>query len=131
MKLKVLLPTEVLVDEEVAKVVAEAENGAFCLLPRHVDFVAALSPGILTYTTAAGEERYAAHSDGILVKSDAEVRVSARNGVRGENLGRLKQLVAEKFAVIDDRERVARSAIAKLEADFFRRFLEFGERDRV
>ncbi|RME22412.1 MAG: F0F1 ATP synthase subunit epsilon [Candidatus Zixiibacteriota bacterium] len=131
MKLKVLLPTEILLDEDVTKIVAEAENGAFCLLPRHVDFVAALNPGILTYTTLAGEEQYAAHSDGILVKTTDEVRVSVRNGVRGENLGRLRQLVAEQFAVIDDRERVARSAVAKLEADFFRRFLEFGERDRV
>jgi F-type H+-transporting ATPase subunit epsilon len=37
MRLKVLLPTMVLVDEAVSKVVAEAENGAFCLLPKHVD----------------------------------------------------------------------------------------------
>ena len=28
------------------KLVAEAPNGAFCLLPRHVDFVAALVPGL-------------------------------------------------------------------------------------
>ena len=43
MHLKVLLPTRVLVDEAVSKVVAEAENGSFGLLPRHVDFVAALA----------------------------------------------------------------------------------------
>jgi len=44
MRLKVLLPTEVLMDVEVTKVSAEAENGSFCLLPRHIDFVAALAP---------------------------------------------------------------------------------------
>jgi F-type H+-transporting ATPase subunit epsilon len=56
MRLRVLLPTDVLVDREAAKVIAEAANGSFCLLPRHVDFVAALVPGILRYTTPQGEE---------------------------------------------------------------------------
>lgn len=130
MNLKVLLPTEVLLSEDVTKVVAEAENGSFCLLPRHVDFVTAVVPGILCFTTAGGEERFAAHADGVLVKSGQDVRISTRDGVYGEDLGRLRQLVAERFQVIDDRERVARSAMAKLEADFFRRFLEFGERER-
>lgn len=131
MNLKILLPTEVLLDEPVTKVVAEAENGAFCLLPRHVDFVTALAPGILCFTTERDEERFAAHGEGILIKSGPEVRVSTRNGVRGDDLGALRQLVTQRFRVLDDRERVARSAMAKLEADFFRRFLEFGERERV
>jgi F-type H+-transporting ATPase subunit epsilon len=38
-RLKVLLPSRVLLDEEVQKVVAEAANGSFGMLPRHVDFV--------------------------------------------------------------------------------------------
>ena len=131
MNLKILLPTEVLLDETVTKIVAEAENGAFCLLPRHVDFVTALVPGILCFTTERDKERFAAHGEGILVKSGQYVRVSTRNGVGGDDLGTLRQLVTQRFRVLDDRERVARSAMAKLEADFFRRFVEFGERERV
>ena len=43
MHLTVLLPTEILLDAvDVSKIVAEAQDGFFCLLPRHVDFVAAL-----------------------------------------------------------------------------------------
>ncbi|MBU4575670.1 MAG: F0F1 ATP synthase subunit epsilon, partial [Proteobacteria bacterium] len=60
MKLKVLLPDQVLMDQEVAKVVAEGENGSFCLLPRHVDFVAALSPGILSFMDQKGVEQFLA-----------------------------------------------------------------------
>jgi len=37
MKLKVLLPTEVLLEEEVLKILAEAPHGYFCLLSRHID----------------------------------------------------------------------------------------------
>lgn len=131
MKLKILLPTQVLLDRPVSKIVAEAANGLFCLLPRHVDFVTAVVPGILSYVADDGLERYAAHSDGILTKSGDDVRLSARAGVRGDNLGTLRRLVVEQFQVLDERERVARSAVAKLEADFFRRYLQFGERDRV
>lgn len=131
MKLQVLLPTEVLVDEPVTKIIAEAENGSFCLEPRHTDFVAALLPGIVTFVTPAGDEHFVGVADGVLVKSGADVRVSTRSAVRGTDLGTLRQLVAERFLVLDDREKVARSAIAKLEADFVRRFLEFGDPHRV
>lgn len=127
MNLKVLLPTEVLIDEPVTKVIAEAENGSFCLRPRHTDFAAALLPGILTFVTPEDVEWYVGVADGVLVKSGGDVRVSTRNAVRGDDLGTLRQTIAERFLVLDDKERVARSAIARLEADFVRRFLEYGE----
>ncbi len=37
MRLKVLLPTKVLVDEPVTKISAQDGTGAFTLLPRHID----------------------------------------------------------------------------------------------
>ena len=54
MMLKILLPAEVLMKQEVKKIVAEAENGSFCLMPNHIDFVATLAPGIFTYEPASG-----------------------------------------------------------------------------
>ena len=127
MNLKVLLPTEVLIDEPAIKIIAEAENGSFCLLPQHTDFVAALPPGILTFITDKNVEQFVGVAEGVLVKFGMDVRVSTLNAVRGESLGTLKQTITERFLVLDDRERVARSAIAKIEADFFRRFLELEE----
>jgi F-type H+-transporting ATPase subunit epsilon len=124
MKLKVLLPAEVLVEEDVAKVTAEAHNGSFCLLPKHVDFVAALVPGILSFETAGGREAFVAVDEGILVKCGEEVMVSTRNAIRGPDLGQLRRTVEERFKVLDDRERTARSAMVKIEAGFVRRFLE-------
>lgn len=124
MRLKVLLPTEILVDETVSKVSAEAENGSFCLLPRHIDFVAALVPGLLSFVTAAGREIFLAVDEGILVKRGDQVLVSTRNGVLGPDLGMLKQMVDAQYRVLDERERMARSAVAKLEANFVRRFIE-------
>lgn len=125
MKLRVLLPTEIFIDEVVSKVSAEAENGAFCLLPRHVDFVAALVPGLLSFvSTASGKEEFLAVDEGILVKCGAQVLVSTRNAVLGPDLGTLKKTIDERFRVLDERERMARSAVLKLEADLVRRFVE-------
>jgi len=124
MNLKVLLPTGVLIEEEVTKVIAEAHNGFFCLLPKHVDFAAAIVPGILSFETAGAREEFLAVGEGILIKCGQEVLVSTRNAVRGPDLGQLKRTVEERFKVLDDREKSARSAMVKIEAGFVRRFLE-------
>jgi F-type H+-transporting ATPase subunit epsilon len=125
MRLKVLLPTEVLVDEEVTKVTAEAENGSFSLLPRHIDFVAALVPGLLSFLKAGdGKEEFLAVDEGILVKCGPEVLVSTPQAVRGPELGMLKATVEKSFKILTDQEKRARSALANLEAHFIRRLLK-------
>lgn len=129
MQLKVLLPTEILVDEAVRKITAEAANGSFCLLPKHVDFVAALVPGLLSFETEnEGEEVFLAVTDGVLVKSKQNVLVSVKNAVRGGDLGEMRQIVKEKFMVLDEKEKTARTAMARIEAGFVRRFLEVHKR---
>jgi F-type H+-transporting ATPase subunit epsilon len=123
MRLKVLLPRKVLIDQEVTKVIAEAENGSFCLLPKHIDFVTALVPGILSFVSAK-EEEFLAVDEGILVKCAGEVMVSTRKAVRSKDLGTLKRTVKREFRVLDERERKTRTILAKLEADFARSLFE-------
>ncbi len=130
MHLRVLLPTEVLVDEEVVKIIAEAANGAFCLLPRHVDFVAALEPGILCFCAEQGEASYAAVDEGVLVKCGREVFVSTLNGVRHSDLEQLHVMVEERFLELDEHERKTRTALARLEAGTLRGFRELQEKFR-
>ena len=124
MKLKLLLPTQVLVDEKVVKVIAEAENGSFCLLPHHIDFVAAIVPGIFSFVTQDLVELFYAVDEGILVKCGPEVMLSTRNAVRGPDLGMLKKTVQKQFVELEDREKMSRSALARLEAGFIRRFMD-------
>ena len=82
MRLVVLIPTEVVLDETVQKIVAEAEDGWFCLEPRHIDFVTALVPGVLNFVTEQGHEAYLAVDEGTLVKCGAKVLVSTSRAVR-------------------------------------------------
>jgi F-type H+-transporting ATPase subunit epsilon len=79
---------------------------------------------LLEYETAVGEEFYLAVDEGILVKCGAEVLVSTRNAAQGADLGQLQKLIREQFAALDEREKQTRSALAKIEADFVRRFME-------
>lgn len=127
MHLKLLLPTEILIDEPVSKVIAEAENGSFCLLPRHIDFVAALVPGILSFDNADGLENFVVIDQGTLVKCGKQVLVSTLNAVRGTDLEQLQAIVEQRFLQLDEHERVARTALARLEAGTIRGFIELEE----
>lgn len=125
MKLEILIPSRVVVREDVAAVVAEGEEGSFGILPRHVDYVTSLVPGILSYRREEdGSERILALDQGTLVKVGADVLVSVRDAVEGEDLETLRETVERRFRTLDEREREARSALATLEARFIRRFLE-------
>ena len=123
MTLKILLPERVVLHEPVDKVVAEGANGAFGLLPRHIDFVAPLVPGILSYTQDA-DEAFVAVDEGVLVKCGDEVLVSVRDAVIGPSLESLEETVRTRFEERRDQERVMHSALAKLEAEVVRRFME-------
>jgi F-type H+-transporting ATPase subunit epsilon len=123
MRLKVLLPMKVFIDQDVNKVIAEAGNGYFCILPKHIDFVAALVPSILSFEYD-GKEEFLAIDEGILVKCSSNVRVSTRRAVRSKDLGTLKQTLEEEFKILDEREKKTRSILAKLELDFARRFFK-------
>ncbi|MGF1509720.1 MAG: F0F1 ATP synthase subunit epsilon [Myxococcota bacterium] len=127
MRLQITLPISTLIDREVTKVVAEGEHGFFCLLPRHADVVAALVPGVSSFVDDAGQEHFVALDLGILVKSGPHVRVASANGVYGSVLEDLETLVREEYVRLDEQERRARTALARLEAGTLRRFIEMKE----
>ncbi len=124
MRVKVITPTTIPVDEEVSKIIAEAINGSFSLLPRHIDFVTALVPGILVLTDEAGAEQFLAIDDGILIKRGDEVRISTSRAVCGPTLQELQHVVEVEFRQLDEQEHMAHMAISRLEAGFIRRMLE-------
>ena len=127
MRLKVVLPTKILIETAAIKVIAEAENGIFCLLPRHIDFVATLIPSLLSFVSLQGQEQFFAIDQGILIKHGDEVIVATQNAVQGGDLGMLKKTVEQQFHLIDEREKTARSVLEKLEINTIRHFIELGE----
>jgi F-type H+-transporting ATPase subunit epsilon len=125
MRLKVLLPYQIFVDEfGVNHVMVVTRAGAFGLLPHRLDCTAAILPGILAYRNKTGEDVYLAVDEGVLIKTGPEVTISVRNAIGGQDLGKLRAAVEREFLNLDERERSLRNLIAKVESDFVRRFLE-------
>ncbi|SDU19132.1 F-type H+-transporting ATPase subunit epsilon [Verrucomicrobium sp. GAS474] len=123
MNLKVLLPFQIFAEKsDVSRIVAETKEGSFGILPRRLDCVAALVPGILTYETEADGEVFVAVDEGVLVKTGPDVFVSVRRAMTGVDLGQLRDAVEKEFLTLDAQEESVRSASAKLEAGFLRRF---------
>jgi F-type H+-transporting ATPase subunit epsilon len=122
MNLKVLLPFEVFAEKTgVSRIVAETRQGSFGLLPRRLDCVLALVPGILIYETEAQGEVCLAVDEGVLVKTGPDVLVSVRRALGGTDLGRLREAVEREFLTQDEDEQSLRQVMAKLEAGFLRR----------
>ena len=130
MNLKISVPTSVLLNQPVIKIMAEAANGSFCILPRHTDYLTALVPGILIVTDREQNEIYFANDHGLLVKRGSEVVISARRAIQGSDLGSLRQTVHDEFEKLNENDRACQSAVAGLEASFLRKFLEM-QRERA
>lgn len=126
MNLKVLLPFEIFAETTgVTRIVAETSDGSFGILPRRLDCVAALEPGILIYETEANGEVFIAVDEGVLVKTGADVLVSVRRAIGGMDLAQLHEAVEKEFLTLDENEQSTRTVMAKLETGFLRRFATF------
>ncbi|WP_280550146.1 MULTISPECIES: F0F1 ATP synthase subunit epsilon [unclassified Halomonas] len=124
MQVTLRLPTRTLFEGPATRLFAEAENGAFGMLPNHIDFVTALVPSVLILTLADGQERIFGIDEGLLVKKGHDVDIAIRRGVQGRDLASLRETVQESFVEVDEEERVARSALSRLEAGMVRRFAD-------
>ena len=126
MNLKILLPFRIFADTTgISRIIAETRQGSFGLLPRRLDCVAALAPGILTYKQEGEDEVYLAIDEGVLVKTGLDVLVSVRHAIGGTDLGQLREAVDREFLHLNEREQSVRSVMAKIESGFIRRLAEF------
>jgi len=118
MTMKILLPFQVFEERtDVTNIVAETSAGSFGILPRRLDCVASIVPGILIYETVGGEEKYAALDEGVLVKTGLEVFLSVRRAHGGDNL---------EFLDMDESEKSVRRVLARLETGIIRKFVTLG-----
>lgn len=125
MNLKILLPHGIFAQhDDVLRIVAETADGCFGILPRRLDGVAALVPGILIFESGSQGEQIVAVDEGVLVKAGRDVMVSVRNAVGGEHLARLRETVEQEFLNLGEHEHAVRSVLAKLESSFVRRMMD-------
>lgn len=119
MQLTVMTGGRIVLDVAVDKVAAEAENGAFVLLPRHIDMVAALAPGLLSATAGEREHLFAVDR-GTLVKCGRQVEVATYQAIEGTDVDSLQRELHQSILDLDEHEQRARSAVARIESDVIR-----------
>jgi F-type H+-transporting ATPase subunit epsilon len=122
MQLRILLPSRVFaVLSDVSEIIVETLQGSMGLLPRRLDCVAELVPGLLTYKVPTGAVVLAV-DEGILVKTGLKVLVSVRHAIAGTDLATLHDNVEREFLAVNQEERGVRRAVATLESSFIARF---------
>jgi len=126
MHLKILLPFAIFAERTaVSRIVAETLQGSMGILPRRLDCVAALVPGILLFEDGDGGETYVAVDEGVLVKKGSQVLVSVRNAIGGDDLRLLREAIDREFRNLDEEARSVRQVLAKMESMFIRRFVRY------
>lgn len=123
MQVKVIMPNRVFFDGKAEKISAPGTSGAFQILPNHTDVIWSLDSGILIIESD-GREYYFAIDDGMLVKEGREVAIASFNIIQGDSLEVLSDKVLQDIREMNESEREAREALAKLEVETVRRFGE-------
>lgn len=124
MRLRIVTPLAVVIDEDIAGLRAEDASGAFGILPGHADFLTALSLSVASWTDPAGVRRHCAVRGGMLtVAGGARVDIATREAVAGDDLATLDQTVLARFRAEDDAERTERTEDLRLQMGAIRRLV--------
>lgn len=115
MQLKVHTPIGTVLDLPVKKVDLEGLDGFWTLLPKHADFINALVPGIVSYTTEDDKTLYIACNRGVVVKKDKEVRISTPLAILDDNLEKLTHTIEVDFKQMEEERKEVNTTMARLE----------------
>lgn len=125
MRLRIVDPSEILVDCEVRSVRAEDASGGFGILDGHADFLTALEVSVVSWREPDGRLRYCAVRNGILtVRGGKEVAIATREGHVGDDLAALEALLVKRSGERHEAERQERTTAAKMRMQAIRRMVE-------
>ncbi|MDD2557620.1 MAG: F0F1 ATP synthase subunit epsilon [Desulfuromonadaceae bacterium] len=126
MELQVVLPTRIFLQQNnLSHMSIDTLGGNLGFLPRRLDCVVPVSPGILAYRlTDTDAEEYIAVDTGILIKTGAKIVVSVHHAVASASLAELEQIIHAEFEQLSEQEKLVRSISAGIETKLIRRFIE-------
>ena len=124
MRLRIITPLSVIVDEDALAVRAEDDSGSFGILPGHADFLTSLAISVLGWKQSDGSRRFCAVRRGLLsITSGKEVAVATREAIVGDDLATLESTVLERFRADIDQERSDRIESMRLQLNAIRRIV--------
>jgi F-type H+-transporting ATPase subunit epsilon len=123
MRLRIVTPLTVVVDEAADSLQAEDASGRFGIRPGHARFLTALKISILSWRNA-GAERFCALRGGVLtVTGGSSVAVATREAVVGDDLAVLDAQVLTRFRNDADEERTEYVETMRVELHAIRRMI--------
>lgn len=114
---------------KISKITVECLDGYRTFLPRHVDFVSALKPSIISYCTTDGTTKYCACHNGIVVKKGENVTITSQHALLGNSLDELKDIILHEFKKEDEKRKELNSAMARLELGLLKGFKQLKDGD--
>ena len=107
MRLTIATPVAVVLQrDDIAALRAEDESGAFGILPGHAPFLTALTPSVVSWRDAAGQEGHCAVRGGQLtVRNGQEIAIATREAFLGDDIARLEETLRHEIAAAAERER--------------------------
>ena len=105
MRLQIVTPLAVVVDEDIDSLRAEDASGGFGILPGHAPFLTALAISIVSWRGGRGE-RFCALRGGVLTVTDGTtIGIASREAVPGNDLSTLDSDVLARFQSDAEAER--------------------------
>lgn len=124
MRLRIVTPLVVVVDEDALAVRAEDASGSFGILPGHADFLTHLAISVVGWKRNDGSRRYCAVRRGMLSVSGGEsVAVATREAIVGDDLATLDSSVLKRFRADTEQERSERFESLQLQINAVRRIV--------
>jgi F-type H+-transporting ATPase subunit epsilon len=120
MRLRIVTPLSVVVNEDAESLRAEDASGAFGILPGHAPFLTALAISIVSWRRA-GTERFCALRGGVLtVGTGSVIDIATREAVLGVDLATLDAEVLARFRSEANDERVEHAETMRLQFNAIR-----------
>jgi F-type H+-transporting ATPase subunit epsilon len=116
MKLLVVTPTEVALDQEAGYVRAEDSSGAFGIATGHADLLTTLEICVVRWRDLHNAEHYVAVRGGVLrVSAGRVVEIATREAVVSDDLGQLRDRILAAMRKTLEAELSARAGALRLE----------------
>lgn len=123
MRLRIVTPLSVVVDEDIDSLRAEDESGSFGILPSHAPFLTALAVSIVSWRRNEKERFCAVRGGVITVGGDADIAIATREAVAGDDLATLDTQVLARYLLDADEERVDHVETVRLQLNAIRRMI--------
>jgi F-type H+-transporting ATPase subunit epsilon len=123
MKLRVVTPLEIVVEEDFTSLRAEDSSGGFGIMAGHEPFLTALTVSIISWRQGETERFCALRGGTLVVAGGTTVTITTREAVLGDDLATLDAEVLARFRADIETERTEHVETVQLQLNAIRRMV--------